>query len=34
LAVILLSVALEKGALSALRAINIKIGGRGDGHEG
>jgi NitT/TauT family transport system permease protein len=34
LAVILLSVALEKGALAALRAIKLKIGGRGDGHEG
>ena len=34
LTVICLSVALEKGALSALRAISIKFGGRGDGHEG
>jgi NitT/TauT family transport system permease protein len=34
LTVILLSVALERGALSALRAINTRIGGRGDGHEG
>ena len=33
LTVILLSVALEKGALSALRAINIRIGGCGEKHE-
>jgi NitT/TauT family transport system permease protein len=33
LAVILLSVALERGAMSALRAINTRIGGRGDGLE-